>query len=599
MSGFAAVFHLDGAPVNRAWLESMADFLAFRGPDGREVWTSGSAGMCHTLLRTSAEDDGRPQIACRDGRLWIAGDVRIDDRETLTAKLPPGPFDLRNASSAELILHAYEAWGEACVEHLLGDFSFVIWDAGRRRVFAARDRLGVRPLFYSQVGQCLLIGNTLDCLRQIPIVSSELNDRAIGDFLLVGKNRRPGETYFTAIQRLPVAHRLVAGPEGVRAERYWTLPIDEPIYYKNNNDYVDRFHEILRAAVKDRLPDGPVGVFMSGGLDSPALAATAVQLGASVIAFTNVWDRVIPDEERHYAGLVAAHLGIPIFYNVLDDEPWECAPGSAPIHTSEPFDNPLGLEAYRRYHCEISKHARVFFWGDGPDAALFYEWRRHLNYLMHQRKWGRLCRDLAHHATAFKRIPLLPTLLRQWGEKKRGSQRDWYVPAFPKWINAEFERRLGLKQRWEELLLGEPSPHPIRKDAYACFAGDFPMDWNTGDGGSPGDSAIEQLHPFWDIRLLRFLLAVPVVPWCREKYVIRTALKGVLPEAVRLRPKSPVAGFPYLLRVRQLAKPEIPALPALMGYVDMAKLPGWPGHSREDIDNGFRVLSLHYWLLAR
>ena len=118
-------------------------------------------------------------------------------------------------------------WGEACVEHLLGDFSFVIWDAHWRRVFAARDHLGVRPLFYSQIGQCLLISNTLDCIRQIPIVSDELNDRAIGDLLLMGKNRYRAETYFTAIQRLRVAHRLIAGADGLRTERYWTLPIDE------------------------------------------------------------------------------------------------------------------------------------------------------------------------------------------------------------------------------------------------------------------------------------------------------------------------------------------------------------------------------------
>ena len=107
----------------------------------------------------------------------------------------------------------------------------MIWDARRGRVFAARDHLGIRPLFYAQVRQCLLISNTLDCIRQIPIVSDALNDRAIGDFLLVGKNKYPSETYFTAIQRLRVAHRLMAGPDGLRTERYWSLPIDEPLYY--------------------------------------------------------------------------------------------------------------------------------------------------------------------------------------------------------------------------------------------------------------------------------------------------------------------------------------------------------------------------------
>ena len=259
MSGYAAVFYLDGAPVDRAWLESMADFLAFRGPDAREVWVSGSAGFCQTLLRTSAETDGRPLIFSLDNSVWIAGDVRVDDRETLIAKLPNGASDLKTASSAELILHAYAQWGESCLEHLLGDFSFVIWDSRRRRVFAARDHFGVRPLFYAQVGQCLLISNTLDCIRQIKIVPNELNERAIGDFLLVGQNQYPAETFYAAIQRLPVAHSLTAGPDGLRTRRYWTLPIDKPVYYKRAGDYVDRFRELLRSAVSDRLPERSFG----------------------------------------------------------------------------------------------------------------------------------------------------------------------------------------------------------------------------------------------------------------------------------------------------------------------------------------------------
>jgi len=337
---------------------------------------------------------------------------------------------------------------------------------------------------------------------------------------------------------------------------------------------------------------------MSGGLDSPALAATAVQFGAPVAAFTSVWDRLIPDQERHYSGLVAAHLRIPIFYNVWEDEPWELEPGSAPIHTPEPIENPLGLWARRRYLCEISKHARVFFFGDGPDAALLYEWRRHLTYLMRQHKWGHLCHDLALHFKTFKRVPLLSKLPNMWRDR-RMKQQDRYLSVFPKWINAEFERRLGLKQRWEELRAGAPSPHPIRKDAYASFACDFPMAWNTANGGCPGEPALDYLHPFWDIRFLRFLLSVPVVPWCREKHLIRTALKGVLPEAVRRRPKSPVPGVPYLLRAQQTIKPSLPALSELARYVDMKDLPEWPGLSWGGICEVFRVLSLHYWLLAR
>src|SRR5258706_7875780 len=115
MSGFAGVFHLDGAPVDRAWLEAMTAFLAYRGPDASQIWVSGSAGLCHTLLRTSAETDGRPQVTSLDGEVWIAGDVRIDDRETLLAKLPLPSQILKSACSTELVLHAYAEWGEDCL----------------------------------------------------------------------------------------------------------------------------------------------------------------------------------------------------------------------------------------------------------------------------------------------------------------------------------------------------------------------------------------------------------------------------------------------------------------------------------------------------
>src|SRR5258706_15618873 len=188
MSGVAGVFHLAGAPVDPAWLDKMSSCLAFRGPDGSHVWSEGSAGLCHTLLRTSPEhecdSEFQPQPCTLDGRVWIAADARIDARDTLLAELQPHVRqDLRAASSAQLILHAYAHWGVDCVRHLLGDFAFILWDSLRRRVFCGRDHFGIKPLYYVQVAQCLLVGNTLDCLRQFPFVPSDLNDQAIADFL--------------------------------------------------------------------------------------------------------------------------------------------------------------------------------------------------------------------------------------------------------------------------------------------------------------------------------------------------------------------------------------------------------------------------------
>ncbi|MGI8838451.1 MAG: asparagine synthetase B family protein [Pyrinomonadaceae bacterium] len=596
MSGFAGVFHLDGAPVDRTWLETMAEFLSFRGPDGTEVWTSGSAGLCHTLLRTRAEHDGRPQIASLDDKFFLAGDVRIDDRETLLSKFSNHSPKLKESSSAELILHAYAKWGDACVEHLLGDFSFVIWDVQRQRVFLARDHLGVKLLFYAMVGSCLIISNTQECIRQIPIVSDKLNDQAIGDYLLTGMNYDPTTTFFTNVRRLAPAHRSIFEREKSRIERYWSPPIDEPLYHKRSSDYIDKFRELLLTAVRDRLPDGSVGIFMSGGLDSPAVAAAAVQLGADTTAFTSVYDRLIPDEERHYSGLVAKQLGIPIVYNVRDDELWGWSADSALIRTTEPTENSFGLAALEKFERELVTNARVFFFGVGPDAALFYEWRTHLTYLINQRRWGRVCMDLALHAFTQRRIPLLPTIPQMWRERK-SNQPDWYELTLPKWLNPEFISLLMLKDRLKEILDQETSSHQIRPRAHISFAGNFPLCGNTNDAGIHG-RPWETLQPFADLRLLRFLMAVPAVPWCRDKYLIRTALRGWIPERVRLRPKSPVPGFPYILRAQAFERPELPPHPALPHYLDESKLPKWPGRTREKFDSIAKAMGLHYWLVS-
>lgn len=596
MSGFAGVFHLDGAPVDRAWLETMADFLSFRGPDASQVWISGSAGLCHTLLRTRSETDNRNQISSLDGNTWIAGDVRIDDRETLFAKLPVSAELLKQASSSELILHAYAKWGKTCVEHLVGDFSFVIWDNQRQRVFCARDHLGIKLLFYSKVGRCLIVSNTQHCIRQLPIVSSELNEQAIGDFLLLGANHNPSTTYFKEIQRLPASHRLIVCQDKLTTERYWTPPVDEPIYYQRTRDYSEHFLDLLRTSVRDRLPDGPLGVFMSGGLDSPAIAAMAARLGAKPEAITWVFDKVIPDEERHYSGLVAKYLNIPIHYNVQDQKPWGWEAGSVPIRTLEPSGNPLALAAAQEFVKETSARARVFFFGAGPDAALLYEWRPHLEYLRRQHRWERLALDIGLHVVTQRRIPLLPTLPRIWRERK-SNQPDWYQPDFPTWINHEFAVSQGLRERLGSLGVDEESAHPIRPKASVSFGGDFPLCGNDNDWAMAG-VPIETTQPFGDLRLLRFLMAVPAIPWCRDKYLMRVALRGWLPEEVRTRPKSPVSGFPYQERCKGIEEPRLRNHPALARYVAPQRLPSWPGRNREELDWLLRVMGLNYWLLG-
>src|SRR5262249_25439910 len=182
--------------------------MTFRGPDARHTWVNGMVGFGHTLLKTTEESNREHQPLTVDGKAWIVADVRIDARADLIMHLEDrGECVEDGTTDAELVLHAFRVWGEDCVDHLLGDFAFAVWDRPRRRLFCARDQLGVKPFFYAHVGETVIFSNTLDCIRRHPAVSEKLNELAIGDFLLFGLNQDLTTTSFADIRRLPPAHR--------------------------------------------------------------------------------------------------------------------------------------------------------------------------------------------------------------------------------------------------------------------------------------------------------------------------------------------------------------------------------------------------------
>ena len=274
MSGFVGVINVDGAPIDRHLLQRMTDSLSYRGPDAQDLWIDGSVGFGHALLSTAPERERQPLSL--DGSVWLTGDVRVDGRADLIVKLQTeGRPVLQTSPDAELVLHAYHAWGEGCVNHVLGDFAYAIWDGRTNRLFCARDHFGVKPFYYAWTGRYFVFSNTLNCVRLHPAVSPELNDAAIGDFLLFGYNQEPTTTTFADVRRLPPAHVLVWSADSLHLHCYWKLPTDGQVRYRRSADYVDRFRELWRIAVDDRLRADRVGVMMSGGLDSTAIAVTA------------------------------------------------------------------------------------------------------------------------------------------------------------------------------------------------------------------------------------------------------------------------------------------------------------------------------------
>jgi asparagine synthase (glutamine-hydrolysing) len=602
MTGICGIINLDGAPLDSRLLRRMADSMSYRGPDRQETWldATGSVGFGRALLATRAAPE--LPLAHTHGRSWIAADARIDGQAELKAKLkakaggcPP------TSSDAELILRAYATWGEDCVRHLIGDFSFALWDARRKRLFCARDPLGFKPFFYAQVGQTLVFSNTLACVRSHPAVTPRLDDVAIADFLLFEACLDPDRTAFAQIRRLGPGTRLMFSCEGVRADEFWSAP-DTPVRYRSGDDYVEHFNELLGLAIDDRITMPHVAVMMSGGLDSPVVAARAHEAlsrhgtAFELRAHTMVYDRLFEDRERHYAGLAAARMGIPIQFRVADDYILYQRHAGLQGFFPEPANDPLAaLHVDTTF--DAAARARIALTGFDGDSTLCETPRHYFRALLRNGEFGRLAGGLCGHAITRRR--LVP---RSW--LQRLSPRRAVAtpqPQFPAWIDPSLEKRLDLRARWVE---GNASPtraHPVRPYAYRVL--DFVRRrsalFDRYDAGLTG-APIEYRHPLLDLRLVEFCLSLPPYPWCVDKEILRRSVKGVLPEEVRSRPKAPLAGYPCVEAIREQQPAWIDGFVACdetSKYIDVSKIPRVVGENDEGCAlMNLRPLSLDLWL---
>jgi asparagine synthase (glutamine-hydrolysing) len=600
MSGIVGIVNTDGAPVPRDLLARMAEFLRFRGPDARNLWCDFEVGFAHALLDTSGVGAKDEQPCSIDGRVWIVADARVDARTELSGELrssgitvPPG------ASDAELILLAYQLWGQDCLYHLLGDFAFAIWDGPCKQLFCARDQFGVKPFYYANLADCFVFSNTLNCLRLHPNVSSRLNDLAISDYLLFGSNQDPCTTSFEQIQRLAPGHFLLCSEGKFRISKYWTLQQTSEARYKERQDYVEHFRALLRTAVQDRLRSDRVAVFMSGGLDSSTVAAVAHRvLGdddqSRLQAYSVVYDKLIPDQERRFAGIVSDFCGVPLHYLVADDyQLFEGSRDQDPCQ-AEPRDQPL-LAMNHDLYTQVAVQSRVVLTGEGGDPCLLPSPGAILKLLRTGKGWG--------VASGYVRCALWQRSLPRAGLRSLIRARtDAAEESFiPEWINPELALKLDLSQRWKDL---QREPIPIdshRPEAYRnlCHCG-----WaNSFEVLDPGNSPlpVEARHPFFDLRLVDFLLSLPTLPWCIGKQIIREAMMGFLPLQVLRRRKAALAGDPVVELLKQPQSSWIDSFqptPELLHYVRPSRIPPIAGkpNSSADAWRHLRPLSLDHWL---
>jgi asparagine synthase (glutamine-hydrolysing) len=547
VSGFLGIVRSDGQEIAQEWLEKIGGVLRFRGMDGERIWRQERVGTCFAYCATDAGKQSAQQPVKLGGK-WLLGDVRVDARRELVEELAKsGTRVAEGTTSEELILQAWQTWGESCLEQILGDYSFALWNDGEQCLWCARDFIGARPFYYTRGNKIFCFSNSLEAIRAVPEVGSELDETFVGEFLLHGYSSDLTRTVYSQIRRLPAGHLLKLKSETIDVRRFLKLPIEEPVRFTHPEEYLEGYRDVVDRAVADRLPAGPCAMYLSGGLDSGSVCAVASRVAAGrgnkdlLKAFTVGWNPLFDDPEPHYAALSAKYLGVA--HEILEEENFALYAEKKESERATPEPN---IEAFfsraQGQYLRIAEHSAVILSGDGGDDVLTGQAWPYFAKLWASGEWPEILRSIGSFAWSHGKLPPLRVGIRAKVFGAFGKRREW--DGYPQWLNQDFESRNGLRDKWRAKARKPETVHPIHPRAYESLHEGF---WSTilesEDAGNT-NVRLETRAPLLDLRVLRFQLRVPPVPWCMDKELTRRALKGYLPEDILERPKTPLVRDP-------------------------------------------------------
>ncbi len=543
MSGFVGIVYFDGKPVDPQLLKHLTDYLTYRGPDAQRVWVEGSVGFGHTLFRSTyyCKADHQPLVR-QEGQLILVTDARIDDRDNLRQQLRAKGYEVASDAPAScLIMAAYQAWGTAAPEHLLGDFAFVLWDGHRRQMVATRDHFGMRMLHYAFLPNGLIVSNEIQPILRHPEVSEQLDDMAIANFLLFGEHDRIDErlTPFAAIRALAPAEQMVATPAGTKFKPYWTLPLTGPVlHYRSDEDYAAHCRDILSTAVKDRVQTPRVVAALSGGLDSTTASALCVNLMATgqgpqeFRAFTAAVSK--EEDEFKFARSVASSLGIEHhLFDVSDFKllnPW--------MPTIVPFSNHVPAQGRAGTRLTASL-GQVLLTGRSADNVL-WPWKLTIMAQLRAAGLPATRRALKTLRREFNHRPQFGTGLKAWlkGDRLRSPTDPQVGYPYPTWLNPDFEAEKHLPEVWKAFWT--KINQPGRSQRHVMYQSLIDQNWHAHWAGVDQDFApAELVDPYMDLRVIAFFASLPPLPWFYRKYILRLAMRDKLPPGILKRPKTP------------------------------------------------------------
>ncbi len=560
MSGIAGILYLDGRQVEPPAIQGMAQIMALHGPDAQTSWHDGSVGLAHAMLRVTPESQGETQPASSaDGALTITADARIDNRAALLEELGRGGRPLSEITDSDLILRAYERWGDDCPKQLVGDFAFAIWDSRRQLLFCARDHMGARPFFYFRSESLVAIASEIRPLLSLKEVPQRLNEARLGDYLLnemffVDQERAP--TMYQNIFRLAAGHTLTVDQGGARTAEYWRLDPTRELRLGSDAEYADAFRDLFTEAVRCRLRStSPVGSMLSGGLDSSSVSCVArdilVAEGRGPLpVFSAVYPSTYGSDETPFIEAVVAQGGVePNYIQAEEISPFD----DVDDPKDEVFLTPNGFILRAIYRRARELGVRVIL--DGLDGDLTVSHGRAAvtelagrgRFLAAAREASALARrfDLGSRRIHARRIfwhrairANMPEFVRlAWRAVRR---RNEDVLAAHPIVRRDFAERSDLADRAKTYAAARARlPRTAREEHWSALtAGYIEHQFETADRDAC-PSSVEPRHPFSDRRLVEFCLSLPARQklhdgWVRA--VLRRALSDTLPEEVCWRP---------------------------------------------------------------
>ena len=546
MCGIAGIVSLEGQPVFQQELRNMCAAITHRGPDDEGFYFGTGVGLGMRRLSIIDLDSGRQPVSNEDGSVWVVFNGEIYNYQELRNHLEQRGHVLSTRSDTETIVHLYEEYGKRLVNHLRGMFAFALWDERKRRLLIARDRLGIKPLYYTDTGGRLLFASELKSILQLAGVERELSWSALSH-LFTFLSTPPAEAIIDGIHKLEPGHLLTVTPGATPiVERYWDLKF-EPDYVRDAGYFVNRVRELLDESVRlHMVSDVPVGAFLSGGIDSSAIVATASSLTAAPLkTFT------IGFNEREYDELPQARMVAETFqtdhYDLtlgpdalgrLEDLAW---------HLDEPFGDSSAIPTYMVSKL-ASESVKVVLSGDGGDE-LFAGYDK---YVVEQRERGHT------PLPAFARNVLRGiSRTMPGGMRGRNYLRHMSLQGAERYLDASsLFPRDEMKQLFRHDVFEQLAPfEPWRSKAAYMESGGrnwlsnlqgldvknyLPLDILTKVDRMSMAHSIETRVPLLDHKLVEFAATIPPEMNLHNgttKYVLKQAMRGILPDGIIDRPK--------------------------------------------------------------